>query len=293
MDSAATRPSVAGTADVAEPTASPEPGGWRWWWRLVAQFWPALATAAAMAVAGGVLGVFVLLRREAMVTLALPQVVAMGAAVGMANGWPTLPPALAAVAFAVAYLSITRRSAIADWALPALYVGALSVSDLAIANHGQNVADLQNLFTGIDVAVSPARAALAVPVLLAAGLGCGMLWRRWLLLAQAPAAAELSGLHPTRWDAAFLSLLALVLLLGTDSLGVVMVLGLVFLPAGAVLPWSRRIPVALAGSTALGLILLGVGFYASNVMSWPLSQSVGSAGILVLVVSHVLAFVRG
>src|SRR5436309_3157318 len=74
---------------------------------------------------------------------------------------------------------------------------------------------------------------------------CAMLWRRWLLMAQAPAAAELAGLRPARWDTLFLVLLTTTVLLGTDSLGVVMVLAMLFLPSGAVLPWARRISAAL------------------------------------------------
>ena len=260
------------------------------WSRLLRLFAPALLTAAACAVACGVVGVFVLLRRESLTALALPQVVALGAAIGMRFGWPTLPPALAAAVLAVAYVARARqrRAATAGWTLPALYVGGLCLSFLVIANHGQDVADLQNLFTGIDVAVSPAQAAFAAPVLLIAGTICALLWRRWLLLAQAPAAAELAGLRPARWHLLFLALLATVLLVGTAALGAVLVLALLFVPAAAVLPWARRVPVAVAGSVAVALLSVGVGFYLSNSLSWPLSQSVGGASVAVLALSNLV-----
>jgi ABC-type Mn2+/Zn2+ transport system permease subunit len=259
---------------------------------LVRLFWPALATAGAVGVAGGVVGVVVLLRREALVALAIPQVVAVGAAVGMRMGWPTLPPGMVAAAGALAYVVAARRRGSADWVLPAFYVAGLSLSFLVIANRGQAVADLENLFVGIDVAVTPGRALLAVPLLLGAAGACAVLWRRWLILAQAPATAELAGLRPAVGDAAFLALLTLVLLLGTDSLGVVMVLAMLFLPAATVLPWARRVPGAMAGAAGLSLVFLGVGFGLSNGMSWPLSQSVGGVGFAALVVSHAGAVVR-
>jgi hypothetical protein len=67
---------------------------------------------------------------------------------------------------------------------------------------------------------------------------------RAIALAQVPPAAELAGLHPRRWDAGFLCLLALVCVLGTSTLGTVMVIAMLFLPAEAVLPWAKRVPGA-------------------------------------------------
>src|SRR5205823_7821221 len=126
------------------------------------------------------------------------------------------------------------------------------------------------------------RALIASPILIVVGVVCALLWRRWLLVAQAPAAAELAGLRPHWWDALFLLLLTITTLLGTDSLGIVMVLVMLFLPAAAVLPWARRIPAALVISAALSLVFLAIGFYLSNVMSWPLSQSVGGVGFAIV-----------
>jgi ABC-type Mn2+/Zn2+ transport system permease subunit len=107
-----------------------------------------------------------------------------------------------------------------------------------------------------------------------------------LLLAQAPAAAELAGLKPHHWDALFLLLLTIVTLLGTDSLGIVMVLTMIFLPPAAVLPWARRIPAAMVISIILSIVFLAAGFYLSNQMDWPLSQSVGGFAFAIVVLSH-------
>ena len=263
------------------------------WGRLVHDFQFMLITAGALGVAGSVLGLFVLLRREALVALAIPQVVAVGAAIGMRFGIPTLPPALAVALVALVYFALSRRWGAANWIIPAFYVAGLCLSFLIIANHGQDVEDLQRLFVGVDVAVDLKHLLLAVPVLLVVAVICAMLWRRWLLLAQAPAAAELAGLRPARWDALFLLLLTIVMLLGTDSLGVVMVLSMLFLPAATVLPWVKRIPVAMAAGAVLSLVYLAVGFYLSNKMNWPMSQSVGGAGFAVLAVSQLTAQLKG
>jgi len=240
-----------------------------------------------------VLGVFMLLRREALMALALPQVVAIGAAMALRwelEGVWTLVPALAAALVALVYLVLGRRSGgIGTGVLPCLYVAGLCLSFLLIANKGQEVSKLQTFFTGFDVAVTPERAVVAGPILLVIAIVGAVLWRRWLLLAQAPAAAELAGLGLRRWDGLFLLLLTVMTLLGADSVGTVMVLVMLFLPAAAALPWARRIPAALIVAAVLSFVFLGVGFYLSNTMNWPLSQSIGGVGFAAVVGSHVAA----
>ena len=260
------------------------------WKDLIVLFEFMLITAAGVGIAGAVLGLFVLLRREALVALTIPQVVAIGAAIGMRLGWENkLPPALGVAMIALVYFALSRRRSAGNWIVPAFYVAGLCLSFLIIANHGQDVEDLQRLFTGVDVAVDKKTALMSVPVLITVALLCALLWRRWLLLAQAPAAAELAGLRPTRWDTLFLLLLTIVILLGTNALGVVMVLSMLFLPAATVLPWTRRLPAAIVGGMIMSLLFLAAGFYFSNEKRWPLSQSVGGVGFVVLIVSQLLS----
>lgn len=253
---------------------------------IIALLAPSLVTAAATGVAGSCVGTFVLLRREPLAALALPQVVAVGAAVALRFAWPALPPALAAVGVAVVLLAWSRRAGADAWLLPALYVAGLCLSFLVIANSGAHVTELQNLFTGYDVAVDPAQAKVVAPLLALTGLLCAGLWRRWLVLAQAPAAAELGGLHPARWDVLFLCFVALVSVLGTATLGAVMVVSMLFLPAATAMPWAKRVPGALAGATVLAAAFLVAGFVLSVEMQWPLSQSIGGAGFAALLLSH-------
>ena len=262
------------------------------WGRLIQMFEYMLATAAALGVSASVLGLFVVLRREALVAFAIPQVVSVGAAIGMLRGWPKLPPALAVALVALVYFALSRRWAASNWIVPSAYIGGLCLSFLIIANHGQDVEDLQRLFVGMDVAVGVDQAKVAIPILLVVGGVCAALWRRWLLFAQAPAAAELAGLRPAQWDTMFLALLTVVILLGTNALGVVMVLAMLFLPAATVLPWARRLPAAMLAAAMLSLVYLAIGFYLSNRMNWPLSQSIGGTGFAALVLSHIGAKLR-
>ena len=251
--------------------------------------WPTTLTGLALAAAGAVVGTFVLLRREALVALALPQVVSLGVAVGLRLAWPPIAPAVGAVAVVLLLLAWARHRGRDHLVLPWAYLAGLCASFLVIANSGQFVIDMQNRFTGMDVAVAEGQAVRASCVLVAVAGACAVLWRRWLVLAQSPTAARLAGLRPAAWEALFLAMLAAVVLVGAEAVGNLLVLVALFLPAGTVLPWARRIPTALAGGVAAGLVMFALGYCASNEMSWPLSQSVGGVGGAMLLVSHAFA----
>ena len=254
--------------------------------------WPAIMVSAALAMTGAVVGIFVILRREALLALALPQVGMLGAAVAMRQDWPTLPPALAAAAGAMGLAAWSRSRGTANVLLPALYIAGVSLSILLIANSGGHLAELQNMFTGIDVAVGSTQGIVVAVILLCLGALCAVLWRRWMVFAQAPAAAELAGLHPVHWNAIFLGILAAVVILATQALGTVMVIALLFLPAAVVLPWVRRLPSAMAISALVALLMIGAGFVLSIEMNWPLSHSIAGAGIVLFAVSRLTAIWR-
>jgi ABC-type Mn2+/Zn2+ transport system permease subunit len=256
---------------------------------LILFFWPVLVIGGALALAGPAVGTFVLLRRDGLLAVAIPQAVAVGAALAMKYDWASnLPAAMAAVVLALALLAWTRRRRQDDSLLPCLYVGGLCASFLLIANAGAHVEELQNFLTGIDVAVTPEEAGHSAPILLSVAVITLVFWRRWLLIAQSPTTAQLARRSPLLWDLFFLCLLGAVVLIGTHAMGVVMVLALLFLPAATVLPWAKRIPPAVALAMAVGIGDFALGFYLSNAMTWPFSQAVGGVGFGLFLLSHLL-----
>ncbi|QOV88392.1 metal ABC transporter permease [Humisphaera borealis] len=292
-----------------------------YYWPIIQLFAPAIITGLAMAASGASTGVLLLLRREALLALTLPQVVVLGAAFGLRylafddsaepsptaqwlidhTGWPTLPGAVIAVVAALLLTAAARvrrgesaassRSGIV--LLPSLFVGAICAAVLVVAGGGNHLIDVQNRFVGADIAVDVHLAEISTTALLACGLVAALLWRRWLLMAQAPGIARIAGLRPALWDGGFLLLLATIILVGTNALGAVMVLSLLFLPAATVLPWCRRVPTAMIAATILSLLLYAGGFLLSNAegFNWPLSHTVGGMGLTVFILSYLLSLV--
>ena len=254
---------------------------------------PSASLAGCMALAGGTLGVPTLLKRHSLAALALPQAVAIGVALSLrwgAEGW-ALPMAILAVASVVAFLASAKNPAQIDALVAGCYVGGLCVTMLILANAGQHLEDIQHWFVGMDVAVDWHDFRWSAPGLLLLAAVSAVLWRRWVLMVQMPAVGELAGLNPVRWHYLFMSLMSIALMVGTHAQGVVMVLSLLFLPAAAVLPWTRRVPTAMAAAAVLGVLFVAAGDVMSNAMNWPFSQSVGGAGFAVLVASRLTALV--
>lgn len=265
---------------------------WQTHLEVLEVLWPSLLTALAVGIAGGMVGLLVLLRQEAMMALALPPVVAVGTAVGLRMGWPTLPPGIVAVIAALLLLVSFGRNRGSANLLPALYVAGLSLSFLVIANSGHHYTHMEHLFTGADVMVTPETARVAAPALLIVGTLCAAFWRRWLLIAQMPDVARIGGRSPARWNGFFLCLLAVLVVAGTNAMGTVMVLAMLFLPVATVLPWTRRLPDGLAASALVAVILVLLGWTLSIENEWPFSQSVGGVGFALVVLSHLVALLR-
>jgi ABC-type Mn2+/Zn2+ transport system permease subunit len=87
-------------------------------------------------------------------------------------------------------------------------------------------------------------------------------------------------------------MLSAILIVGTDAVGPTMVLALLFLPAGTIMPWVRRLPSAMVGAVLLGWAFLAAGVALSVHMEWPLSHSVGAVGFAAAAVSNLAASAR-
>jgi ABC-type Mn2+/Zn2+ transport system permease subunit len=266
---------------------------WQDYVSLIQFLAPSLALAAAVSLAGSVTGIFVVLRRESLLALALPQIVALGAAIGLRYGVPPILPAAVVVAAALLILAWARHTHRTETVLPALYVTGLSVSIVLIAKSGKHLAELQNLFTGLDVTVSFEEACIAVPILLGATIVVTLFWRRWLLLGQAPATAQVARVRLWFWHGLFLVILATIVIVGSDGSGIALVISALFLPAALVLPWSRRVPIAMIAAAIFSQLIVAGGFVFSFEANLPFSHSIAAMGCICVFLGTMLrVFVR-
>ena len=244
--------------------------------------------AVAVGMAGGVAGVFVVLRRESLLALVLPQTSAVGAAVALRYGLPVIPVAMSATALAMGVVAVARWKRFEERVLPALYVGCMGLALLIISGTAEHAHDIHNVLHGGDVYVTDAQLQWAIPtLLLVAGL-IVVFWRRWVLIAQLPEAAQLAGAHPLKWHATFLVMLASLVIVGTSTCGMIMVLSALFLPAATVLPWAKRLPGAMTSATLMSVVFVIGGYVLAVVQDWPFSHTVATLGLACATASQLI-----
>src|SRR4051794_33645709 len=130
---------------------------WADFLQLLPLFWPSLLIAGALAVSGSVIGTFVLLRREGLLALAIPQAVAAGAAVAMAYQWHAkLPAALVALALTLALLAWARLRRLEQYLLPCVYIGGVFLSFFVVSGGGGKPSGFLGVFLGVGGGGGPA-----------------------------------------------------------------------------------------------------------------------------------------
>jgi zinc transport system permease protein len=223
----------------------------------------ALVAGVAIAIGCGLLGVFLVLRRQAMMGDGLAHF-AFGA-VGLALLLGCAPLALALPLTALASLAIfllpERAGPYADAAIG--MISALGVAAgvlMASLGGGFNV-DLFSFLFGDILAVNPGETALAAA--LAVGVVALVFVARseWLAITYDETAARVAGIRPTRWRRLLAVLTALVVVLGIRLVGTMLVSSLLIFPAVTALQERRSFRGVLATAPVFGALSVvgGVG----------------------------------
>ena len=236
----------------------------------------ALAGCVALSLAGPPLGVFLVLRRMALMSDVLQHGILPGIAAGAVLGglslWVMGAGGLAA-GLAVALLAgwLARASGgREDSQFAGVYLVALALGVALIS--AQRGVDLTHLLFGSVLAVDDATllgmagtASVTLPAL-------AVIWRPLILESLDPGFTAAAGLRGGVWHLAFLSLVVLCVVSGFVALGTLMSVGLMMLPAvaarhfAATLAGQVRAAVALAvAASVLGLLLS----YHANVPAGP------------------------
>jgi ABC-type Mn2+/Zn2+ transport system permease subunit len=220
----------------------------------------ALAELGLLAVAGGVLGSWVVLRRLAFFSHAVGTATFPGLVVAEAAGFS---PKLAGLAVALGYAGGVERAGGAGSDRDAAATGLLLVAALAggavlagdVFESGAGVDRLLfGTLLGLDASdlwFSAAAAGLAV----AGTLGAG---RAWAAGGFDPAAARTLGPLP---DALLLGLVAGAAVAAIPAVGALLVTALFVVPAATARLFARSVPGLLAGSVALALVEGVAGLY--------------------------------
>ena len=248
----------------------------------------ALVATLALALSAAPLGVFLTLRRMSLLGDALSHAVLPGVAIGfmvsglsltaMAIGGVLAGMLVAGVAGAVSRFTTLKE----DASLAAIYLVALALGVTLIAGHGTQL-DLLHILFGSALGVDASGLLLVAGVATASVLALALMYRGLVLETFDPVflSAHRSGVPPWVWQQGFLMLVVLNLVAGFQTLGTLMAVGLMMLPAVSARLWHDTLPAQLVNASAQAALAGVAGLLLSYHFDTPSGPTIiGCAGAL-------------
>ena len=248
----------------------------------------ALVATLALALSAAPLGVFLTLRRMSLLGDALSHAVLPGVAIGfmvsglsltaMAIGGVLAGMLVAGVAGAVSRFTTLKE----DASLAAIYLVALALGVTLIAGHGTQL-DLLHILFGSALGVDASGLLLVAGVATASVLALALMYRGLVLETFDPVflSAHRSGVPPWVWQQGFLMLVVLNLVAGFQTLGTLMAVGLMMLPAVSARLWHDTLPAQLLNASAQAALAGVAGLLLSYHFDTPSGPTIiGCAGAL-------------
>jgi len=239
----------------------------------------ALVACLALALGGGPIGTFLVIRRMSLMGDALSHAVLPGAALGFIFGGLSLPAMSlggAGAGLMVALLSglVARLTPLReDASFAAFYLISLALGVLLISIHGSNV-DLLHLLFGSILAIDDTALLLIGAVATTSVLSLAAIWRPLVIECFDPGFLRAVDGRGGVVHTVFLVLVVLNLVAGFQALGTLMAVGLMMLPAATARFWVRELSSLCAASSTLALVSGFLGLLLSYHLDLPSGPSI-------------------
>jgi len=249
----------------------------------------ALVAALALSLSAAPLGVFLTLRRMSLLGDALSHAVLPGVAIGfmlsglsltaMAIGGVTAGMLVAAIAGMVTRITKLKE----DASLAALYLVALALGVTLISSHGTQL-DLLHILFGSALGVDNQGLLLVATVASISAVLLAAMYRGLVLESFDPVFLGTVRRRGWLWQQGFLMLVVMNLVAGFQTLGTLMAVGLMMLPAVSSKLWHDTLPAQLANASAQAMLASTAGLLLSYHFDTPSGPTIiGCAGALYFV----------
>ncbi|MGI8944957.1 MAG: metal ABC transporter permease [Thermoleophilaceae bacterium] len=243
----------------------------------------ALAELALLAIPGGLLGAFVVLRRLAFFAHAVGTATFPGLVVADATGFSAT---IAGLAVAGGYAGGVERAGRSgrdpgDAATGLLLVAALATGIVLASDVFESGAAVDRLLFGTAIGLDGGDLALSAAAALLALAGTVLLGRAWTAVGFDPAAAPLLGLPARRTDLLLLLLVAIAAVAALPAVGALLVTSIFVVPAAIARLLSSDVRTLLARSVAVAAAQGSLGLYLSIWLDIPPGPAVAVLGAAV------------
>lgn len=249
----------------------------------------ALIAGILVSIACAIAGTFVILRGLAFIGDALAHGVLPGIAVAILVGFPGMIGAAVGAVFMIGGITlITQRSRLSsDTAIGLLFIGMLSLGVVIVSRSNSFSGDLTRILFGEILGIGTPSILIqliATVIIAATAIICA---RPFLLLSFDPEQAEVAGFSVRLYHNVMLFMIATTVVVSFQTVGTLLVFGLLIAPAGAGALLARRIDAMIAWAILFGVLSM----YLGLLISYHFNLAAGASIILVTVVIFFIVFI--
>jgi len=251
----------------------------------------ALGAALIVGIVCPVLGTYVVLRGMAFFGDALAHIILPGVVIAFLLGWPIgLGALIVGVLAALLIGGISRRREIReDAAIGVVFAGAFALGIALLSLQRSYAVDLTHILFGNLLGVSTADLWLAGILGALVIFTIFIFYKEFLVLSFDPILAQTLRLPVTFLQNLLLVLLAVVIVVSIQAVGVALVLAMLVTPASAAYLLTQRLPTMMVLAAIIGSACALIGLYLSYFLNLPS----GPAIVLVETAVFILIFLLG
>ncbi len=258
----------------------------------------ALVAGSVVAVMAGLLGWFMVLRREAFAGHTLSMMAFPGASgaalIGVPATWGYFVFCVAG-GWAIGRFSGGGRRSWSEQsaAIGAVQAGALGLGFLFVSLYGGVLGDLDNLLFGTFIGISDGQVLVLAAVAVVSVAVLGTLGRPLLFASVDADVAAARGVPARGLGVAFLILLGLAVAATSQITGVLLVFALLLMPAASAQAMTARPGLSLALTVAIGLAVVWLGLGIAYFSIYPAGFFVTTISFAVYVVARAGVWAKG
>ncbi len=246
----------------------------------------AFLAGLGVSVTCAILGVFLVLRRDAMIGHGLAHVTFGGVALGIFLNLAPLSVALTvAILSALGILKLKERAGLyGDTAIGIISSLGMALGIFLVSLAGGFNLDLFGYLFGNVLAIDPGEDWVAFFLALAVLATVALFYQEFLFLTFDSESARASGVRVERLDSLMAVLTAVTVVVGMKVVGILLISALLVIPAAAALQVARNFKAAMALSATLAVVSAAVGLIAAFFLDWPPSGTIVLvSGVLFLI----------
>jgi ABC-type Mn2+/Zn2+ transport system permease subunit len=249
----------------------------------------ALIAGALVSIACAIAGTFVILRGLAFIGDAIAHGVLPGIALAVLFGFSGIIGAAIGSVFMIGGITlITTRSRLSsDTAIGLLFIGMLSLGVVIVSRSNSFSGDLTRILFGEILGISRPAIMIQLAATIIVALIARICSRPFLLLSFDPEQAEVAGFSVRIFHNIMLFMVAATIIVSFQTVGTLLVFGLLIAPAGSGALLARRIEAMMAWASLFGIMSM----YFGLLISYHLNLAAGASIILVAVSIFFIVFI--